>query len=309
MRRQALSEPTQPPTCANCPLYGVGKGFVLGSGDPAKAKYAVILEAPGREEISFQLRPNPNRAFLQTTGECEKEVALRRRDYPGMEERWLRTGVPAVGATGMALQFWIWQKLGIRREEVYVDNVLRCLPPKQKSGEAYPTGDVRKEAERCCRQYDRIGTFRPDTAIVSLHPAGLLREITPLPLAVKDFEKVRDFTAQGRRVVALLGGKAASAYLRYASNVTKWRGHWVELCSNWSETYRALFEFSKKRRKKVTEDEELGEYFAVPKETLKKARVKAEPKDGTCGKKHRKEPKCGYVGCIKIWEEAHGVQV
>src|SRR5438874_20354 len=61
-----VSEATQPNSCSGCPLYGKAKGFVLGCGDPTKAKYAIILEAPGRDEISFTLRPNPNRAFLST---------------------------------------------------------------------------------------------------------------------------------------------------------------------------------------------------------------------------------------------------
>ena len=221
-----MSEITQPPTCEGCPLYGKAKGFVLGCGDPERAKYAIVLEAPGRDEVSFALRSNSNRAFLQTDAECGRELQNRRRDYLSIEEKWLRVGVPVVGATGLALQFWVWPKLGIRREECYIDNTIRCLPPRGKNGEAYPKGEDRKAAEQFCRQYDRLAHFRPDVAVVSLHPASLLREITPLPLVVKDFEKVRDFTVGGRRVVALLGGKASHAFLRYGANVTRWRGEY-----------------------------------------------------------------------------------
>lgn len=245
-----MSEPTQPKSCEGCPLYGKAKGFVLGCGDPRSAKYAIILEAPGKDEVAFQLRPNPNRAFLRTAEECDQELAIRKRDYPDVEERYLRTGVPVVGATGAALQFWVWPKLGIKREECYIDNTIRCLPPKGKNGEAYPTGEDRKEAEKFCRQYDRLHHFRPDTLVFSLHPAGILREITPLPLVVKDFEKVRDFTAQGRRVLALLGGKATHAFARYGSNVTKWRGHYAGLPGDWCETYQGDFEYQRKRKVK-----------------------------------------------------------
>ena len=235
--------------CRGCPLDKVGKGFVLGAGDPERAKYAIILEAPGRDEVSFQLTPNPNRSFLQTKEECEKEYQIRKRDYPWAEARWLRTGVPVVGQTGLALQFWIWPKVGIRRSDCYIDNTIRCLPPKSKSGGAYPTGDTKKAAEFFCRQYDRIDKFRPDTVVFSLHPAGILREITPLPLAVKDFEKVRDFTVAGRRVLTLLGGKATAAFARYGSNVTRWRGHYAQLAKDWSETYKQQFAYRKKEKK------------------------------------------------------------
>lgn len=303
-------EPTQPESCRGCSLFGVGKGFVLGCGDPQRAKYAIILEAPGRDETVFQLTPNPNRAFLQTKEECEKEYQIRKRDYPDIPEEFLRRGVPVVGQTGLALQFWIWPKAGIRREECYIDNTIRCLPPRSKSGVQYPTGEVKKEAERHCRQYDRLVSFRPDTILFSLHPAGLLREITPLPLAVKDFEKLRDFTSQGRRVLTLLGGKATAAFARYGANVTKWRGHYAELAGDWVSNYRSLFDFAKKqRRKKVKTEEE--EFFGVPGAVTEKIKAKATRPEklntvackGAKRYKGKRPPKCGCVSCWNKYEE------
>ncbi len=261
-----MSEPTQPKSCEGCPCFGKSKGFVLGSGDPKTAKYAVVLESPGIQEISYRANP--------------EEVAIRRRDYPEMDERWLKLGVPIVGPTGNALEWWVWPRLGIKREDCYIDNTIRCLAPKGKNGEQYPKGEERKAAELHCRQYDRIGKFAPDTAVVSIHPASILREITPLPLLVKDFEKVRDFTAQGRRVLTLLGGKAAHAYLRYASNVTRWRGTYQAFGGDWSDTYKSLFEYTRKKKVKVMVE-------------------------GVCGKKHRgvkKAPTCGYIGCVEDFQ-------
>lgn len=246
----------QPQSCADagCPLFGVARGFCLGSGDPARAKYAAILEAPGKDEISFSLTPAA-RAFFPTQEECDRELAIRRRDYPELEEKHIRFGAPVVGATGLALNFWIWQKVGIRREETFVDNTIRCLVPKGKNGSPYPTGDTRKAAEKACRQYDRLDKFKPDTVVISIHPAALLRSIVPLPLLVKDAEKVRDFTAQGRRVIALIGGKAAHAFLRYASSVQKWRGHYQALSEDWIHTYRSLFDYKAKvKREKKPKD-------------------------------------------------------
>lgn len=246
--------PSQPPTCSGCPLYGVGKGFVLGSGNPKTAKYAIILEAPGSQEVQFQLRPAAGRQFYSSSADCEREISIRKRDYPEMDSRYIKTGVPVVGPSGNVLFNWILWKAGLHRDDAFIDNTIRCLAPKSKTGAAYPTGETKKAAELHCRQYDRIGEFKPNTALVSLHPAGLLREITPLPLAIKDFEKVRDFLTSGRRTVVLLGGKAASAFLGYASNVTKWRGHYAALAADWSDTYKQRFAFTKKTRKKKKVD-------------------------------------------------------
>lgn len=253
-----------PPGCRGCPLDETGKGFVLGCGTPEKARYAIILEAPGKEEVTFEIKPNPNRQFLQDAGSCEKEMAVRRRDYPNFDERYLRVGLPVVGPAGGALMWWIWPKTGIKREECYIDNTIRCLPPRSKSGTQYPTGEVKKAAELHCRQYDRISAFKPDTILFSLHPAGLLREITPLPLVVKDFEKVRDFTSQGRRVLALLGGKATAAFARYGANCSRWRGHYQALAADWSETYKSLFAHRKKERKKRLTGTVEDDIFGVP---------------------------------------------
>lgn len=284
-----MSEPTQPKSCfeCGCPLAGKAKGFTLGCGDPRTAKYAIILEAPGKDEVAFSLKPNPARSFLSTGDECDRELAIRKRDYAEIDSRYIRLGVPVVGATGAALQFWVWPKLGIKREECYIDNTIRCLPPKGKNGEAYPTGEDRKEAEKLCRQYDRIGDFKPDVAVVSIHPASILREITPLPLLVKDFEKVRDFTSQSRRVVTLLGGKAAHAFLRYASNVTKWRGHYAGLPGDWCETYKSNFDYQRKRKVKEKVKMEITSLEACKK-----------------WKRYRggKVPTCG---CLPCWYKYH----
>ena len=283
-----------PEGCRGCPLDKTGRGFCLGVGDPTKAKYTVILEAPGPQEIQFQITPNPKRAFLSTKEECDKEIEIRNRDYPGLSNGSIRVGVPAVGPTGLALQFWIWAKVGIRREEVFIDNTIRCLPPKGKSGAAYPTGEDRKAAELHCRQYDRIQSFRPDTVVFSLHPAGILREITPLPLAIKDFEKVRDFTSQGRRVLTLLGGKSTAAFMRYGSNVTKWRSHYAALAADWCDTYRALFEFSCKaaRAKKVVVRPEI---------------LSPDPCKNVNRYKGKSVPKCSCVICWEKYEEFRSV--
>lgn len=226
-----------------------GRGFVLGTGSPSKAKYAFIFEAPGKDELGFRIQPVAGRTFLGDQASVNAELAERERAYPGLDRRFTRVGAPIVGATGVELEMWGFPKSGINRGELFIDNTLRCLPPKSKQG-AYPTGEDRKEAEKCCRMWDRFEEFKPDVALVTLHPAGIMREITPLPLQIADLTRAKDFAESGLKVMVLNGGKASHAFLRYAENVTKWRGHYEFLPSDWAATYKAAFEFKKKVKKK-----------------------------------------------------------
>lgn len=236
-------------TCKCNAFKSKGRGFVLGSGDPNSAKYMFVFEAPGRDEVGFRLTPVEGRSFFSTQTQVNEELARRKVSYPLIDVKYLKSGAPIVGATGVELEMWGFPKAGIQRDELFIDNTLRCLPPKGAKG-AYPTGEEKKKAELCCRQYDRFHQFKPDVALVQLHPAGILREITPLPLQVADLQKVRDFQKAGFRPLVLLGGKAAQAFLRYGENVTKWRGHYQWLKDTWTQTYRGLFAFKEKVKRK-----------------------------------------------------------
>ena len=66
--------------------------------------------------------------------------------------------------------------------------------------------------------------FKPTVAVVTLDPARLVREVTPLTLCLEDWRKARDFAAQGQRVLVLCGGRPAKEFLGYGANASKWRG-------------------------------------------------------------------------------------
>ncbi len=251
----------KPDACyaSQCPLADKGRGFVLDYGDPLTAEYALVLEAPGHDEIQFRIEPNARRWFLSTKEECDRELAVRRRDFPGLDERFIRTGVPAVGATGSVLEQWLFPVVGMRRDKLFIANTLRCLPPKSKR-DAYPKGEERKAAERCCRQWDRWDKFRPDAQLVTLHPAAILRDVTPLPLEIEDFKKARDFRAAGRRVMILLGGKAMKAFTRIGENVSKFRGHYLLLARGWAESYKQTFNFTAKHSKRGQRGQYSGQH-------------------------------------------------
>ena len=105
----------KPDTCASCPLYHKGQGFVPDSG---VAKEAVFWgEAPGRKEVE------------QST--------------------------PFVGPAGFVLKHWLLPAAAqLQQDACRFQNVLRCLPP-EKHGRAYPSGEEQRLAEACCRQYDQ----------------------------------------------------------------------------------------------------------------------------------------------------------
>lgn len=201
----------KPKMCENCPLYEKGKGFVLGSGEPCTAKLAVMLEAPGHTELEG--KPD------------DPEITSRKLAYPNVDISILSKGLPAIGPSGKELDMWVLKPLGLARKDVFVDNCLRCLPPKGKNGEPYPVGDERKQAEIHCRRYDRWHLYTPSVAIISLHPAAILRDTTPLPLQLSDFRKALEFRSQGERPLILAGGKASEMWLKRSGiNVLKLRG-------------------------------------------------------------------------------------
>lgn len=210
---------------SGCPMAEKGKRFVLGCGDPTKAKIGLMLEGPGNEEIAFVLRAEEGRRFYETRKDCEEEIAIRRRDYPELLSRYITQGVPVVGRSGFELVQWALPATGMRRHEIFIDNTLRCFPPKHGDSH-YPQGNERKRAEACCRHYDRWDKFKPDVSIISLHPAGIVREPTPLWLQVKNIEKARDFVKSGLKPLILAGGKAVKWFLGYGENVTRWQGHY-----------------------------------------------------------------------------------
>ncbi len=203
----------------------------MGYGDPRTAKLGFMLEAPGNGEVKYRLR-NGNFGPLDTA-----ELTRRSHDYPDIPREYITLGAALVGPSWYLLAQWMLNKFGLRREDLFIDNVLRCLHPKGKGGAAYPTGTNRKLAEAWCRQYDRWDQFRPTIVFVAIHPAALMRSITPLPLIVRVIEKARDAADAGERPVVCFGGKAANAWLNYGENVQKWVGTYA-----WSKEPITKFE-------------------------------------------------------------------
>lgn len=166
--------------CQRCKLAGGRKTIVFGQGNP-RAEVVFIGEGPGADE----------------------------------DEQ----GLPFVGRAGRLLNRML-QMVGIRREDVYICNVVKCRPPGNRTPE-------RDEVEACSPfLYRQIEAIRPRLvcclgapavrtvlglkdgilklrgrfydfgnakALATVHPAYVLRNPREEKILREDFEKVRDF--------------------------------------------------------------------------------------------------------------------
>nr|WP_276598628.1 uracil-DNA glycosylase family protein [Nannocystis sp. SCPEA4] len=114
--------------CTRCKLSKTRTNIVFGVGDP-NARVMFIGEAPGADED--------------------------------------RRGEPFVGAAGRRLTQWI-ERLGMKREQVYIANVLKCRPP----GNREPAAD---EIEKCSPFLRaQIRAIRPAVIVALGRYAGML---------------------------------------------------------------------------------------------------------------------------------------
>lgn len=114
-----------------------------------------------------------------------------------------------------------------------------CHPPDNM----YPTGELRRNAERSCRIYDSragktmsdngLNDFNPDTYLITMHPSAVNRTWSLLRVVQNDMAKAFRLAEQGRRVLVLMGDKAMNLVVPHIPSVSKWRGHYGQL--NWAD--------------------------------------------------------------------------
>ena len=123
--------------CTRCKLHELGRQqIVFGVGDP-KARLMFVGEAPGRDEDA--------------------------------------QGVPFVGRAGKLLTKII-ESIGLDREQVYIANVIKCRPPKNRNPE-------HDEVEKCEPfLFEQIDSVRPRVivALGSFAARTLLQSETPI---------------------------------------------------------------------------------------------------------------------------------
>lgn len=116
-------------SCKRCELWMTKTNYVPGEGNP-NARIIFVGEAPGREEDK-QSRP-----FVGNAGKYLTEVM---------------------------------QKFGLRREDVYITNVLKCRPPNNR--------DPKLEEIEACKPYliRQLDVIRPDMIVcLGRHSANVI---------------------------------------------------------------------------------------------------------------------------------------
>lgn len=122
--------------CTACDLHRTRTQTVFGTGD-IQAQWMIIGEAPGADED--------------------------------------RQGEPFVGRAGRLLNTML-QAIGLKREQVYIANILKCRPPNNR--------DPRLEEVECCESYlqRQIQLIEPRVilAVGRIAAQSLLKTVTPI---------------------------------------------------------------------------------------------------------------------------------
>jgi DNA polymerase len=166
--------------CRRCELWRDRKHIVFGSGNP-HAELMFVGEAPGADE----------------------------------DEQ----GLPFVGRAGQLLTKII-EAMGMRREEVYICNILKCRPPGNRSPEAdeiascepfllrqiasvspkvicalgaYGAQVLLRTKEPISRLRGQFVDYRGMKFIATFHPAYLLRNPNEKRRVWEDVQKIRDY--------------------------------------------------------------------------------------------------------------------
>ena len=166
--------------CRRCKLAPTRKTIVFGDGNP-HAELVFVGEGPGADE----------------------------------DEQ----GLPFVGRAGKLLNRMM-QTVGLKREDVYICNVVKCRPPGNRTPETdeveacspflYRQIEAIKPRLVCClgapavrtvlgikegitKIHGRFYDFGSTRALATVHPAYVLRNPREEKILREDFEKIRDF--------------------------------------------------------------------------------------------------------------------
>jgi DNA polymerase len=171
--------------CRRCKLAPTRKTIVFGDGNP-HAELVFIGEGPGADE----------------------------------DEQ----GIPFVGRAGKLLNK-VMQMVGLKREDVYICNIVKCRPPMNRTPEKdevdscspflYRQIEAIKPRLICClgapaartvlgikegitKVHGQFYDFGSIKALPTVHPAYVLRNMREEKILIEDFEKIRDFLKGAR---------------------------------------------------------------------------------------------------------------
>jgi DNA polymerase len=140
---------------------------------PAEERPAVLATAAAEVAVCTRC-PHLASTRTQTVFGCGSPTArlMFIGEAPGADED--RLGQPFVGRAGQLLTDMITKGMGLRREEVYIANALKCRPPENRT----PTPE---EVAHCASYLEhQIAVIRPEfLCLLGRTAAGALLDITP----------------------------------------------------------------------------------------------------------------------------------
>lgn len=146
--------------------------------------------------------------------------------------------VPLVGPSGKVLTHCV-ERAGYTRNDIALCNTLRC----QVANSTYPIGQLKHDAERCCRQWDSyenktmdpggLDRWNPTMFLITIHPAICLRTWNLLQMLQADVEKAFRIVGNERLLVLLGDHSLKMVFPECPDGNTKWRGHYGKL--DWSK--------------------------------------------------------------------------
>lgn len=130
--------------------------------------------------------------------------------------------IPLCGATGVRLQNDILSPLGLEREDVLFDNLIRCRP----YGNSFPIGNTAVNMIRHCRQYDTpIDTFNPTVVILAFHPTFALIRTNQAYSTWNAVAKAIALYEAGERPLIAMGAEIMNIlFPTLPGSITKWDG-------------------------------------------------------------------------------------
>jgi len=140
--------------------------------------------------------------------------------------------------------------LGHKRSEVAITHILRCAPKVGKYGLEYPTGTIKTDAEKRCRQFDDrqwhegqvsyggVLSWKPEIFMLTFSPDQIKNGPALVHLLKADVKRAFQLADKGYKVALLFGPEPGSLFMPHAfqvgaGGIKAWRGHYK--LTQWGE--------------------------------------------------------------------------
>lgn len=186
----------KPPGCKRCAYRTVGEGFCPDY-LPPNPKVAILLEAPGQDEI--------------------------------------QENTPLWGKAGQLWLNKLIRPAGLEREDCLIANTMRCRPPDNKYPTGKLRKHVEELCRQYDDSHGEgwnlvekgLRSFNPNAFVIGMHPAALLRSSAAMRLVRKAVELTKWLADVGYRPCLIMGDKGMGIVAPYLDGgVKRWNRHY-----------------------------------------------------------------------------------